>query len=104
MLDFPGLQAELEDPEVGPHVAGVGGNGQEHHANLQGEPENGLADGPAVTLGDPGQFGAGQGFAVGGQQGEALVDQPVGGEELPDATVPAPGGVAAVLDEAGSDA
>ena len=54
--------------------------------------------------GDPGQLGTGQRLAVGGQQREALVDQPVGGAELPDVAVPAPGGVAAVLDEAGPDA
>ena len=54
--------------------------------------------------GDAGQLGTGQRLAVGGQQREALVDQPVRGAELADVAVPAPGGVAAVLDEAGPDA
>src|SRR5436305_13808612 len=63
-----------------------------------------LGEVPAVAPGDPGQLGAGERRAVGGQQGEALVDQPVGGAELPDAAVPAPGAVAAVLDEVRPDA
>ena len=41
-LDFFGLQAEVEDVEVGPHVAGVGGAGQGHHADVEGEPEDDL--------------------------------------------------------------
>ena len=61
-------------------------------------------DGPAVALGDPAQVGMGQRLAIGGQQREALVDQPVGGAELPDVAIPALDGVAPVLDEAGPDA
>ena len=90
-LDFFGLQAEIEDFEIGPHVVGVGGPGQGHHADVEGEPEDDLADGPAVAFGDPGQFGAGQRLAVGGQQREALVDQPVGGAELAGRDGPSPG-------------
>ena len=98
-----GIQAEIEDFEVGPHVAGVGGAGQGYHAHVEGEPEDDLADGPAMTFGDAGQLGTGQHSAIGGQQREALIDQSVRGAELPNVTVPAPLGVAPVLDEAGPD-
>jgi hypothetical protein len=56
-LDFFGCQAEIEDLEIGPHVVGVGRAGQGQHADVDGESENDLADGPAVAFGDPGQFG-----------------------------------------------
>ena len=85
-------------------MPGVGGASQGHHPYFEGEPEDNLADTPAVALGDPDQFGVGQNLAVGGQQGEALVGQPIGGAELPDATVPALGGVTPVLDEGGPNA
>jgi hypothetical protein len=102
-LDFLGVQVEIEDIEVVPHVAGVGGPGQGHHAHVEGEPEDDLGDGPVAVSCDAGQLGTGQRLAVGGQQREALVDQPVGGAERADVAVPSPGGVAPVLDEAGPD-
>src|SRR4051794_12668385 len=103
-LDFSGFQAEIEDFEIGPHVAGIAGASQGHHVDLKGKPEDDLADRPAVMLGDPGQLGTVQYLAVGGEERKALVDQPVGGAELPDAAIPTLGGVAAVLDEARWDA
>src|ERR1700686_3770579 len=36
-LDFFGLQTELEYIEIRPHVVGVGGPGQNHHADVDGE-------------------------------------------------------------------
>src|SRR5260370_3765971 len=103
-FQFVGFQAKVESLEIGPHVVGVGGAGQGRHADLKGEPENNLADGPAVAFGDPDQFGTGQRLAIGGEQREALVDQSVGGAELPDLKIPTPNGVASVLNDAGPDA
>jgi hypothetical protein len=68
LLDFPRIEVESEDLEVGPHVLGVGRARQRDHADVEGEPEDDLADGAAVALGDPGQLGAGQRRAVGGEQ------------------------------------
>ena len=62
--------------------------------------EDDLGDRPAVPPGYLGQLGPGQGVAVGGQQGEALVGQAAGGAEGADVAVPAPRRVAPVLDEA----
>ena len=56
LLNLFRFQTEIEDVEVQPHVAGVGGAGQGHHADLEREPEDDLGDGPAVTRGDPGQL------------------------------------------------
>ncbi len=80
------------------------GGGQGHPADVEGEPEDDLADGATVTCGDPDHLGASHCLAVGCQQGEALVDNAVGGAEGTDAAVPAPGGVTPVLDEARPDA
>src|SRR5207249_5217007 len=74
------------------------------HPGVEREPKDNLSDGPAVPCRDSGQFGAAQYPPVRGQEGEALVDQSVLGAERPDAPVPAPGGVAPVLDEPGADA
>ena len=48
---FLGLQTEIEDIEIFAHVPGVGGPGKGHHADIDGEPENDLADGPTVAFG-----------------------------------------------------
>src|SRR4051794_27131359 len=95
---------ESEDIQVLPHMARVGSPGQGHHAHVEGEPEDNLGDGPAVVSCDAVELGTGQRLAVGGQEREALVDEPVRGAERADVAVPAPGGVASVLDEAGPDA
>src|ERR1051325_8415519 len=82
----------------------VGGSGQRHHADIESEPEHDLADRSAVASGDPGHYGMGQHLAIGREQREALVDQPIDSAELPDAPVPAAHGIATVLNEAGPDA
>src|SRR5580704_13330208 len=95
---------ESEDFEVFAHVAGVGGPGERHHAGVEGEAKNDLADGPAVAVSDAGQFGTAHDLAVGGEKRKALVDLAVGGAELPDAAIPAHCRVTAVLDNAGPHA
>src|SRR4029078_9602639 len=96
-LDLSRLQLEIEDREIGPHVVGVRGSGQDDHADLQGEAEDHLRDGPAVSLGDPGHFGTGHHSAIGGQEREALIDQAIGVAKLPDIAIPAADRVAPVL-------
>jgi len=53
-LHFFGLQPEIKNFQIGPHVGSLGCPGQRHYANFEGEPENNLARGPTVALGDPG--------------------------------------------------
>ena len=84
---------EIEDLQVGPHVGGVAGPSQRHHADVDREPEHNLADRSTVAFGDPRQFGTGQHLAIGSEQREALVNQSVGGAEIPDATIPAADGM-----------
>src|SRR5262249_33679312 len=98
-LDFLGLQTEIEDFEIGAHVVRAGGPRQRHHPDVESKSEDDLADGSAVAPGDPDQFRMRQCILVGGEQGEALVDQSIGGTEFSDATIPALDSVAAVLDE-----
>lgn len=81
-------------------MIGVGSPGQRQYPDIESEPEDNLADGPTVAFGDLGQFGTSHRLAVGGQQREALVNDFVGGAELPDSPIPASDSVAAVLDEA----
>jgi len=80
---------EIEDLEIFAHVAGVGGPGERHHAGVEDEAKDDLADGPAVALSDAGQCGTAHDHAVGGEKREALVNQAVGGAECPDAAIPA---------------
>src|SRR5262249_25775234 len=56
-FDLRGLQAEIENCKILPHVAGAGGAGQGHHADVEGEAEDHLIDVPAVASSDPRQFG-----------------------------------------------
>jgi hypothetical protein len=84
-------------------VVGVAGAGHRWHAHVEGEPEGDLADCPTMMLADASQFGTAHRLAVGGRQRQTLVDESVRYVELPNSTVPAPLGVAAILDEAGTD-
>ena len=43
LRDLGGIQPEIEDVEILPHVAGVGRPGQGDHADVEGEPEHDLA-------------------------------------------------------------
>src|SRR5439155_6999125 len=70
----------------------------------EGEAKDDLGGRATVAAGDVEQFGMGQRRAVGGQQGEALIDQVMGGAEFSDAAIPASDGIAAVLDKTGADA
>jgi hypothetical protein len=103
LLDFPRIQGEVEDFEVGLHVADVGGAGQGYHAHVEGEPEDDLANGSSMTFRDSGQLSMSQHSAIGSQQREALIENSVRSAELTNVTVPAPLGVAPVLDEAWPD-
>jgi len=65
LLNFVGLQAELEDVEISTHVVGIRGAGEWHHAHLQGEAEDDLADGPAVSaVGAPPRSAARRGYTI----------------------------------------
>ena len=66
-LDFFGFQVEIEDAQVGPHVVRVGGSGQSHHADIEGESKDHLTHRPPMARGDLDQCGMGQCIAVGGQ-------------------------------------
>jgi hypothetical protein len=63
-LDLFRFETEIENFEIRPDVAKVGGAVQWHHANLQRKPEHSLRDCPTVACGDPGQLGTGQFHAV----------------------------------------
>ena len=103
--ELVGLEMEIEDVEVGPHVVGARGAGEGEHADIECESEGDLGDGSAVAFGDQGDLRTGQErSAVGCQQGEPLVDNSTGGTELPDVAVPGVDGIAAVLDKTGLDA
>ena len=47
-FDFLGIQAEIKDLQVGPHVVDVSGAGQGDHAHVEGEPKDDLADSPSI--------------------------------------------------------
>jgi hypothetical protein len=96
-----GLESEIEDVEIFAHMRGVGGPGKGQYADIEGEPENDLADGPTVAFGHSNHFVVCRHVAVGRQQRETLIDRPVSGTELADAAIPTPGGVTSVLNEAG---
>ena len=98
---FLGLQTEIEDIEIFAHVLGVGGPGKGHHADIDGEPKNDLADGATVAFGHSNQFAVGRHLTICREQRETLIDHSVGGTELADTAVPTPGGVTSVLNEAG---
>src|SRR5262249_38118414 len=51
-FDFLRLQAEIDDGEILTHVVGVGRARQGNHADIEGEPEDDLANRPTVTAGD----------------------------------------------------
>src|SRR5579862_26377 len=78
-------------------MVGVGGSGQSHHANIESEAEDNLANGPTVALGDEGHFGASQHLTIGRQQRKTLVNYVICSAELADATIPTSGGVTAIL-------
>jgi hypothetical protein len=58
-LDLFGFEMKVEDTEIGPHVVGISGAGEGHDPDIESEPEDNLADGPAVAFGDLGQLGPG---------------------------------------------
>jgi hypothetical protein len=66
---------------------------QAYLADVEGETEHDLVDGPPVALGEPSQFGKDQYLALNDEEREALVDQLIGSANRPGATVPASGGV-----------
>ena len=67
-FDLFRLQTEIEYVKIRAHVAGVVGPRQRYHADVEGEPENDLADVSTMLFGNLGQFRAGHHLAVGGQQ------------------------------------
>src|SRR5205823_480490 len=50
--DFFGIEMEIEDRQIGPHVLGVGGPGERQHADVHSETEDDLAWAAAVMPGD----------------------------------------------------
>ena len=80
-------------------MADVGGAGQGHHAHVEGEPKDDLADRAAVTLGDAAQFGIRPSLAVGGQERKAPGPPISRRRRLPNVPVPPAISVAPVLDE-----
>ena len=95
---------EVEDVEIRLHVVGVGGAGEGEDAEVEGEAEGDLGDGAIVAGGDFDELWGREGFAVGGEEGEALVDDVVGIAELANRSPPAVHCEAAVLYETRCDA
>src|SRR5579875_454593 len=88
-LDFLRFEVEIEHVQIHPHVIRVRGPGQRHHADIESEPENNLADRSAVALGNASQLRMGQDRTVRGEEGKTLINEAIGGTERAYIPIPA---------------